>query len=55
MVFSRVFSFFAAFITFINLGIMIYGIYLFHTLAMSNKKIAETLEKLVHKIDKNSN
>lgn len=35
----------------IYLGFMIYMIYLFHTLAISNKQIAQSLEKLVEKID----
>ncbi|SHJ75910.1 hypothetical protein SAMN02745975_02800 [Geosporobacter subterraneus DSM 17957] len=36
----------------INIGIMIYMVYLFHVLATSNKQIAETLERLVDKIDR---
>ncbi|MFT9495945.1 hypothetical protein [Anaerosolibacter sp.] len=36
----------------VYLGIMIYMIYLFHVLATSNRKIAESMEILVHKIDK---
>jgi hypothetical protein len=35
----------------IYLAFIVYMIYLFHTLAMSNKQIAESMEKLVAKID----
>ncbi|SCY72845.1 hypothetical protein [Alkaliphilus peptidifermentans] len=31
----------------INIGLFAYMIYLFHTLAMSNKKIADTLEHIL--------
>jgi hypothetical protein len=36
----------------VYLGIMVYMIYLFHVLATSNRKIAESMEILVNKIDK---
>ncbi|MCT4605222.1 MAG: hypothetical protein N4A64_03810 [Marinisporobacter sp.] len=35
----------------INIAFMIYVFYLFHTLAMSNKQMAESMEKLVEKMD----
>lgn len=43
---------FAGLFFIIHIGIMIYMIYLFHVLATSNKQIAETLERLVDKIDR---
>jgi hypothetical protein len=36
----------------INIGIMIYMVYLFHILATSNRRIADSMEILVNKIDK---
>lgn len=45
----------ATLFTLLNLALMIYAIYLFHTLAMSNKSIAESMEMLVEKIDSLSN
>lgn len=44
--FSRVFPIFFV----LYLGLMIYIIYLFHTLAMSNKRMAETLERVMENI-----
>lgn len=37
---------------FLNLAIFIYIIYLFHTLTMSNKKMAETLEKISEQLER---
>ncbi|KXG75610.1 hypothetical protein [Thermotalea metallivorans] len=39
----------------VNLGIIIYMVYLFHILATSNKQIAESMQILVNKIDKLGN
>lgn len=36
----------------INISIMIYMVYLFHVLATSNRRIADSMEILVNKIDK---
>lgn len=35
----------------IYLGFFVYMIYLFHTLAMSNKRMAEILEQISNKLD----